>query len=246
MSKDIAIVYMIYINPNVDWKKIVRTQLQDVARTKILSSSDLHIVVSNPNKVADVKNFFSQLECAYKNIEYYDENKFEYWAIYYLWNLSQTNFNYKYVTYFHTKGMSYASDLKRNKMERVLTYYNFNMWKECLKIFNDEDRINKIGLFPAIDTESYPASGGWIWFNFWWARMEYVRHLEEPIDTHDRYYYERWLSKIKEGNPLIDCYSLYKNEPLRVFRMEETGQIITFLHRKLRKSQYFSFDFLKM
>ncbi|MFT4020747.1 MAG: hypothetical protein QM666_04425 [Acinetobacter sp.] len=233
MKNETVIIYMVYINPNVNWEKLILTQLKDLARTQILSKADLHIVVSNPAQVPEVSIFFENLKKYYCYIEFHEENKFEYWAIHYLWTLSQKTEQYKYVVYFHTKGMSYAR-AKRNKVERVLTYYTFNYWHQCLRIFQEKPEINKIGLFPSYCTESQPHRGGWIWFNFWWARMEYIRHLEEPIDTSNRYYYEHWLSQTldKSTNVMQDCYSLYGDDSARLYTANETGDLCTLLHRK--------------
>ena len=41
-----------------------------------------------------------------------------------------------------------------------------------------------------------PASGGHEWYNFWWARPEYVAQLDEPkkpLEGIERHYYEWWL-----------------------------------------------------
>ena len=63
--------------------------------------------------------------------------------------------------------------------------------------FKKDLNIDKIGL--------YPSDKGFIWFNFWWARGDYINKLEEPIISEDRYYYEVWLNKFKK----IECDNSY-------------------------------------
>jgi hypothetical protein len=43
-----------------------------------------------------------------------------------------------------------------------------------------------------------------MWFNFWWARLGYLRQLVQPIVSNgDRWYYEMWLGmREEEGAPV--------------------------------------------
>lgn len=218
----ILVVYFVYIEPKVNWKKIISTQLKDIEKSGILIASDLHIIVSNPQKLVEVEEYFSELTNCYQEIHYFNENRFEYWALHHLWKVLNTSENYDYCVYMHTKGMSYATK-KRNIYEKILTHYTFNYWQQCIKIFEEEVNINKIGLFPAHQiTGKGDEFRGWIWFNFWWARSSYIRHLEEPIITSDRYYYEWWLTKVDGAiDPLKDCCSLYPGKFNTLFEAEE-------------------------
>ena len=228
------IVYFVYINPNVNWRKLILTQLKDIEKSGILQVSDLHIIVSNPSKVEDVEGFFENKVNLYKEIQFFYENRFEYWALHHLWKVLNINKNYDYCVYMHTKGMSYAKR-KRNVHEKILTYYTCSYFEKCIKIFKEKQSVNKIGLFPANHIDDNDGKvGGWIWFNFWWARSSYIRNLEEPIITDDRYYYEGWLSKIiTDDDPLIDCYSLYPGEPKTLFTGADAIELIKKLRYKV-------------
>lgn len=208
----IAIVYFAYINPLKDWQKFISNQLSDLIKTNILSTADLHIIVSNPFKAPNVLNFFKKLKHPYKNIELYEENKFEYWGINYVWNLAREH-NYEYVIYFHTKGISHEDDKRSNKKE-MLTHHTFSQWQSLTKLFEENSDINKIGLFPGyeLNQKGDIIRGGWIWYNFWWARSSYIQTLEKPNPAPiTRYYYESWLSESNNprNNKLQDNFSIY-------------------------------------
>ncbi|WP_298606976.1 hypothetical protein [uncultured Thiothrix sp.] len=215
-SKQTAIIYYVYINPNKDWRQLVLSQLRDINSTGVLSVADLYIVVSNPSGVENIEAFFTKIKPRYKKIEYYSENKFEYWGVNFVWSLAQAHKKYKYFVYLHTKGMTH-SEPGRIKVEEILTRSIFKDWQLCIKLFQEKDKINKIGLFPArklkkLKNQEEIVRGGWIWYNFWWARASYIRKLEQPkIDPKHRFYYEEWLSYTTPDNAdkLVDNFSIY-------------------------------------
>lgn len=224
-KKYIAIVYYVYINPDKDWKRIILGQIDDIKKTKILSVADLYIVVSNPFGVENVEMFFGEISSIYKNIEFHRENRFEYWGISFIWRLAQESKRYKYLIYFHTKGMTHNENA-RVITEEILTYYTFHDWKFFVKVLEKNSKINKIGLFPAwkINDQCEILRGGWIWYNFWWARADYVKILEQPkIDPKHRYYYEEWLSCVAKNNinKFHDGFSIY-NMDISSYTNKET------------------------
>ncbi|OZA78686.1 MAG: hypothetical protein B7X76_09900, partial [Azorhizobium sp. 39-67-5] len=157
-------------------------------------------------------------------------NKYEFWAISYLWHLAQSRSGYRYVAYLHTKSMSYANK-RRCKVEAVLTYFTFSSWRKVLEIFEAQKDINKIGLFPAQDRDDW---GGWMWFNFWWAKADYIRGLQKPRQGMDRFYYEHWLCLTggSRGAPLEDGYSLYTTSKAR-FGAADTRPAVSVLRHRL-------------
>lgn len=211
-EKIIAIVYYVYINPNKDWQKFILNQLGDIEKTKILNAADLYIEISNPSNVPGVESFFKKIDFTPKDIKLHKENKFEYWGIKRIWDIAQENKNYKYMVYIHTKGITYK-DSKRDLLEEVLTYYTFNKWKFFVKTLEKDSNINKIGLFPACrkNTEGKIIRAGWVWYNFWWAKADYIRTLKQPLINSDRYYYESWLSNTTLNNENYnDNFSIYE------------------------------------
>lgn len=215
-KKQTAIVYYIYINPNKDWENLVLGQLNDISSTGILSVADLYLVVSNPFGVENIEIFFENLATPYKKIEFHSENKFEYWGVSRVWELAQKHKKYKYLIYLHTKGITHPEQ-GRVKVEEVLTRSIFKDWGQLIKLFRENKKINKIGLFPArklkkLKNQDAIVRGGWIWYNFWWARAAYIRTLEQPkIEPKHRFYYEEWLSYVIPDSPdkLTDSFSIY-------------------------------------
>lgn len=212
-KNQIAIVYYVYINPDKNWKRLVLDQIKDVKSTKVLEVADLYIVVSNPTHAKDVESFFSEIKHFYKEIKFYTENKFEYWGMLLVWRIAQECKHYKYLVYFHTKGMTHP-ERKRVKVEELLTLTLFNQWTSLIEIFQKNNQINKMGLFPAckVNAQREILRGGWIWYNFWWARAEYIRTLEQPKShPKHRYYYEEWLSYLKTDSKakFYDNFSIY-------------------------------------
>lgn len=215
-KKNIAIVYYVYINPNKNWQQLVLGQLNDLIKTNILSVADLYIVVSNPSNLEGLASFFEKNTCHYKKIEFFTENKFEYWGLNLVWKLAQEHKKYKYFVYLHTKGMTHTEQ-GRAQVEEILTHSIFKDWQLFIKVFQENHKINKLGLFPArklkkLKDNSEIIRGGWIWYNFWWARASYIRTLEQPkINPKHRFYYEEWLSYVNpdSSDKLMDSFSIY-------------------------------------
>lgn len=181
--------------------------------------------------------FFDALPFTIANIEHFDENKFEYPAISYIWNLANSRPGYEYIAYLHTKGISYAKS-RRDKFERVLTYFTFSKWAEILRVFDARADIHKLGLFPA--RQKYEDElCEWIWFNFWWVRSSFVRTLPKPEVSKNRYYYESWLGL----SPVADCskghcYSIFRHD-VAYFTPDEACSLIRLLHWKLKYRQFY-------
>ncbi len=233
-----AIVYGVYINAAADWRRLIRLQLNDLCRSGVFSVADLHVIVSNPSRAEGVSAFFDALPFDIVNIELFDENKFEYPAISYIWDLANNRPGYEYIAYLHTKGMSYAKR-RRDKVERALTYFTFAKWAEMLRIFDARADIHKIGLFPARQ-KNEGELGEWIWFNFWWVRSSFIRVLPKPEVSKERHYYEHWLglSQPLEDGPKCHCYSIFRNE-IVYFSAEEAVVLIRLLHWKLKYRQLY-------
>ncbi len=226
--KRVIIVYGVYINPNADWRKLIRLQLDELRRSGVLSVADLHVIVSNPFGAEGVSTFFDTVPVLIKYVEFHDENKFEYPAISHIWNLANRQTDCKYIAYFHTKGMSYARR-RRNKEEKMLTHFTFSKWRRVLDIFDTRPDIHKIGLFPG----SAEDKRGWIWFNFWWVRSSFVRTLAKPEDTRERYYYEKWLAASDEDGIKNHCYCILSDSDV-LFAPQEALNIVRLLVWKMR------------
>ena len=231
-SRKAAIVFGVYINASANWRKLIKAQLDDLRRFDVLSVCDLYVSVSNPTGVDAVAAFFDSLPIQITHIEFHNENRFEYPAISRVWNLADSHPEYQYIAYLHTKGMSYAKDT-RDKTERALTHFTFSRWRKILKVFEEYPLVNKIGLFPAGDVgEPF----GWMWFNFWWTRADFVRALPKPEETSDRFYYERWLGL--SSPQCSNSYSIYSNSNT-IFTGREAWDRIIFLRWRIQYGLFY-------
>ncbi|SFS85856.1 hypothetical protein SAMN02910357_02256 [Succinivibrio dextrinosolvens] len=214
MSKKIGIVYFAYINPEKNWKKLISGQIKDVKSSGIFEEAALYVVVSNPFSVneEEIKQLFNSLKISDIEIEFHTENKFEYYGIHKLWELG-INSAHRYLTYFHTKGMSYKGKYPfglfndRCIREIVLTHYLFKDYKKTVELL-DQEKFFRAGVLCNNEEPSFMFT----WFNFFWASSEYVKKLVEPEVTTNRFYYESWNSQLKtplEPEKNNKCYSLY-------------------------------------
>lgn len=212
LEKNVKLVYYVYVNPNSNWRGIISGQLLQLKGLGILDEVDLYIhVTDTTGNLEKVVSFIGELYNGAR-ISTSTENHFEYPGIRLIYDLAQKNPDCFFV-YMHSKGMS-ANVHSRTIAEQMLLTGTFEDWRRKLSFFSD-DRINKIGLFPAIgddrDSEKPGTRGGWIWFNFWYARGRYLVKCDEPKITEDRYYFEHWLG-LQNGKLVItnDCYNLYR------------------------------------
>jgi len=159
------------------------------------------------------------IECNYTNL-------YEYPGILKVWELGQLYSNSNdIVLYFHSKGVTHH------------TSYKYNMNDSYNVILKNIDKIKEIyTIFPYIDKIGYSVSKwGWIWYNFWYARLSYINKVEKPIITTRRHYYEDWLhKKVKEGfeqivnneRPVMDvCYDRNVYNCYGFYRSVNTGNI---------------------
>lgn len=212
-NKRVGIVFFIYINSKKNYKKIIKAQLNDLILSGVLTVADLHVVINISDDVnckEDLNLFFNTFNINIASILYTEENYFEYEGLTKLYELALSN-KYDYLSYFHTKGMSYKKHLffKRSPREIVLTYLNFYNYKNTIQLFDSNSNINKISPFPSFDEES-KLQGQWSWFNFFWIRATYVKYIEKPQKTLDRFYYKDWTKLLlNRRSSTNDNYSLY-------------------------------------
>lgn len=232
-ASGLIIVYYVYINRNSNWRGIISGQLLQLKSYGVLDEADLYIhITDTQNSSDDVELFINELVC-HVTISRNKENLFEYPAIRQVYELAK-QFPDAILIYLHSKAMSYNIYSRRIDEEALLTK-TFENWRKSLEIFSDK-KINKIGLFPSIgsnnDTEKQGTRGGWIWYNFWYARASYIINCDEPKPSHDRYFFEHWLG-LQNGQLTInnDCANLYKHKNKTYFTPEEAVNCLNELIR---------------
>lgn len=222
--KNINIIYFIWINPNKNFEEIISGQLNDMINSGILKYSKLYLEIC-----CEYENIYNNITTMIKNIlkDYYyeinfhNENRYEYYGIKKLYDLATLEPN-KYYLYLHSKGMfNYNNIHKRHIYEKTLTKGTVYQYEKVIKIFEENKNISKIGLFPSIHHDQ-----NFVWLNFFWSRGSYLNTCENPIITDDRFYYERW-SGTGEKESLM--YNLYENN-LKKYELHEVGDILNNLN----------------
>ena len=213
-AKFIKLIYYVFIDRYTNWIDIVRGQLLQLKAYGLLDEVDLYIHITDPTGIfSDVINLIETVtKTAF--ISRSVANQFEYPAIKLAYDLSK-DYQDDIFIYLHTKGMSYGLH-SRLPLEVALTTRTFENWRKKLEAFNDP-KVKKMGLFPAeFDpnvVKSYNTKGGWMWYNFWYARGSYLANsCEDPKITFKRWYYEVWLGGPYEENKvkINDCKNLYQ------------------------------------
>lgn len=189
-NTEINIVYYTYINPNSDYKTIIKGQLIDIINSKIIAKLFIVISCEFENLIDDIKILIHETLLNAKInyvLDIKNENIFEYYGIKKIYDLAINEPN-KYYLYLHGKGMlnKWNDENPRTENNVALTQGSVNPWEKVLNIFKTDDAINIIAMVPGINMA---------WFNFWWASGKYLITCEDPkISRENRYYYESWLT----------------------------------------------------
>lgn len=197
----INIVYFanLFVNPT-HGILLIDKQMEDLVATGLLDVSTLHIVLSVPVKFnTTIKERIYQSFFPSHNIIFHINNEdcHEYPGIQLVHSLASANGSANhYLLYFHSKGITRFRG-EREMVEKNLHKTVIAQWKHVLEIFETYPKIDKIG--------STASDAGFIWWNYWWARASYLIHVEIPIKTERRHYYEDWLSKFVR-DPYNDTY----------------------------------------
>ena len=206
--KNIIIVYYIFINPKRDWKKIIKGQIGDLSISGLLSKSKvfIHITDTSGEHIPECTLFITKLINQEVNFRSNIINQFEYPGFKWMYELAQEYPN-SALLYIHTKGMVYHHQNERDTCEKTILRYTIDNWENTINVFENDPLISKAGV--------YPSAEGWIWFNIFWIRSDYLINCNPPDYTPDnRYYYESYIGREapKVNNSCNDCYSLVENK----------------------------------
>ncbi|SDF56558.1 hypothetical protein SAMN05216464_12058 [Mucilaginibacter pineti] len=198
---NIKIVYYFFTSPNSNWRAILSGQLYQLKSYGILSEADLYIHVTDANNYTDeikeiIKNIFP---AAIVHTSFV--NQFEYPALKLAHDLAVESPE-SIILYFHSKGMTH--NLHSRALEEIfLLTKTFQNWRKNIQLLNTENK-QKAGLFSSKE--------GWIWYNFWYAKGEYLAKCSAPEISDNRYYYEGWLGLANPERtlPADDCLNLFK------------------------------------
>jgi hypothetical protein len=198
----IVIVYYAFLKPGGRWAAIVDGQLSQLRETGVVDVADVHVRVTGagPDLSRAARLIASVVPRA--EIHASDWNRFEYPGIHGTWTLARQQPEALYL-YFHSKGVS-GNVAGRTREERRLFQEVIVPWRSIVDVFDRHAQIDKVGFAASAE--------GWLWFNFWWARGSYLAGCQEPVVSGDRWYYETWLHRRRDGiSGPDDCYSLAAN-----------------------------------
>lgn len=213
-GNEIKIVYYFFTSPNSNWRAILAGQLYHLKSYGILPESDLYIHITDVHGYTDEIKLIIEKITPSAIVSTSSVNQFEYPAFKLLHSLAR-QYPQSTFLYFHSKGMTH--NLHSRSLEEILLFTKtFQNWRRIIQQLSAESK-QKAGLFPSIE--------GWIWYNFWYAKGEYLASCNEPELSDNRYYYEGWLATAnpKSTVPSNDCINLYsiKNASKRYFTPKE-------------------------
>lgn len=224
-EKQINIIYFVWINPKKNYTEIIKGQLNDILNCNILDKAKLYVELccEHLSLIDYVKSIFFEtlIDIDFK-INVYTENYYEYYGVKKMYDLAIKE-PMKYFLYFHSKGMfNYNNINERHIYEKTLTKGTLYQYEKVIDLFEKNNNITKIGLFP-----SDHHNKNFIWFNFFWARGTYLNTCENPIISDNRYYYELWSES--GNNEMGQVYNLYENN-YKKYKLNEVGDILNYLN----------------
>lgn len=195
----VRIVYFLNGYINKGFHRLMTAQLKDLKRSRILdyNSASFYFVFSGTDAQAEQALRITKrlVPESILHFTHTKENAFEYPGIKKVWDLAQEN-REGYILYFHAKGLSHLSlfpfSRKRTRSEQIIFREVVFNWKKNILWLDHLTSATKAGL--------HCGGRGWAWYNFWIARSSYLYHLDEPVLTQRRHYYEDWLCRYNEGN----------------------------------------------
>ena len=112
-----------------------------------------------------------------------------------LWQDAQNSKRETIYCYAHAKGVTSKKAKGRKKVEAVFSSVILKRLISCTHLLSTFPNSSKLsGNF---------SPQGFAWHNFWLARGSYIRELEQPPVTSNRYFYEYWLSGMKPWDETI-------------------------------------------
>ncbi len=215
-SDQLIIVYFIYIDYGSNWKKIISGQKAHLEKFGMLSDTEIFIQLTDTS-IKDESQKYVKSQFPDAKIKVSHQNNFEYEAMKTVYETALQNPN-RILAYFHTKGMSYKIR-NRARVERTLFRLTFQNWKNIINLLKTNSKIHKAGLIPSL-------GGKHVWFNFWFAKTDYLSTLEEPFITEDRYYYEWWLGNSTNLTSNSNTFSIFDGDTKSGYDHNEASAIM--------------------
>jgi len=234
-SSNLAVFYFFNAKVAAPDSPILRNQVRTLISSGLIVSSEfarksIFITVTvNQDDIASVERIIDEELAPLKKlaqaltprivIDYCHEDLFEFHALDKAWEMARlSDFDNTLILYFHGKGASHRNLIdQRNPREQFLTRIVVENWR-----LNYRSLI----LFPGVQKLGFMAGGnGWLWYNFWWARSDFIRSLERPVVTDRRHYYEDWLGRCVQDqadgyvDTIPQCFGIASNPSKGIFNI---------------------------
>lgn len=185
----IKIIYFAYLLPT-KWESIVLEQLEELKQLDLYNIADEISINVNTNEeeLQKLKIILSEKYDKIKIGEVSYENVFEYTGFKKLYDVAQSSDDNDILLYFHTKGMTGIPSNNARKKLFDLTIKNFAHAIESFK--ND----SKLMLYCAL-----PSIYGFAYYNFFFAKAEYIKNCEIPEIKESRHFWETYIAHDIKG-----------------------------------------------
>lgn len=132
---------------------------------------------------------------------YHYESADDFFGLHHIWTLSHQHSDH-YFAYFHNEGAmlpKYPST-RRTALEMALFREVIAPWRAVLRILQHfNGSVQHLSLAPGVvrfvDSSRTVRLGGFHWFNFWWARGQYLAARAEPARRPHRGDHDLWLAR---------------------------------------------------
>jgi len=224
-SPNLFIFYFVFIPTGVEhWVWLVTAQLKDLKATGLLDVASLTVIGAtnaiSPTADEDIMSLtriVKEIAGTNATVTPRYENRYEYWGLYPMWEkaMSQNPQQRKdsVFLYMHSKGMVNHGKMTqeaRAKTDGPLFKHVIEPWRDVLFRFKTVPQLDKAGFVVT--------SGGYVYYNYIWARSSYVARLEAPVERPtdkeagggpaasqmkdvSRYYYEHWIAHTTDQPP---------------------------------------------
>jgi hypothetical protein len=209
----INIVYFTFLVAN-KWIEIVTEQLNMLKSLDLYNEANIFMSVNyeSHNELETLKKLLDDNYSKIKLINISSTNQFEYGGIKTVYDVAE-NDNQSLILYFHSKGMS----SNQHDQRKLLFNHTIENYKIYIQEFKKNPKLEVAGAIPSLQ--------GFIYFNFFWVRSNYVyKYCSKPENTpeytkHQRYTWEMWLghdycnkkNKIITYSPLIKYFGVDNN-----------------------------------
>jgi hypothetical protein len=210
------IFYHIFLEEN--WREIVKEQLEVLVNSGLLKFSSL-FVSAVYNGSYDVNNMKTELDNLLGVCEHYELISIERngccgesTTLKKVYETSKNLEEGKYILYFHAKGITQHNtprELPVKKWREMMEYYLITKWEDCVNKLEEGydccgiNYQNHAGRVKN-ETKLIKIFNG----NFFWAKSEYIKKLDDSILFEHRYSAENWI--LSESH---NCFSFFNVPP---------------------------------